>query len=432
MSWKLFPPATLKFFLKFDPDSGVLYPNLEETVTARLVIMCTTVINITVPFALCNGTKWIKPELHIHIKVALDSALSSKLDPDELELLIPPIGDGSYGTVYRGHWRGQEVAVKVLKQQDILADQDSSQGSIDSNNKVRASGKAIETGGDKKGKRVTDQRKHSHGNADELRLESMRERRSGYGDRPNFCSPPVEFVKEVKVLENLKCPQVVRFIGACFIPGRLAIVTEICEFGSIKATMKRETLSELFKTKCMLDCAKGMTFIHKSSILHRDLKPDNLLIVSMDPQSSVCCKISDMGCTRGFNRTQATQYYTTGVGTLKFMAPEILNSDKYSTAADVYSFAMTVYYVFAERDPFLSVEFENGWKWELVKTGKRPSIPPTIAYAVRSLISQCWSHDPHDRPSFHEIKAILDLHFNNINPKGHHHRRHHHHHKETT
>eukprot|EP01106_Pelomyxa_sp_JSP_P018698 TRINITY_DN886_c0_g1_i1.p1 TRINITY_DN886_c0_g1~~TRINITY_DN886_c0_g1_i1.p1 ORF type:complete len:111 (-),score=19.36 TRINITY_DN886_c0_g1_i1:464-796(-) len=101
----------------------------------------------------------------------------------------------------------------------------------------------------------------------------------------------------------------------------------------------------------------------------------------MDPHTTVCCKISDMGCTRGFNRTQATQYYTTGVGTPNFMAPEILNSDKYSTAADVYSFAMTMFFVFAERDPFPASDFGHSWKtWEFVVSGK---VSPTTLISIK-------------------------------------------------
>lgn len=66
------------------------------------------------------------------LKVSLDTAMSIKIgkykllpiyslqDPDEITLEKPPIGDGSFGTVYKGDWRGQQVAIKILKNQHPL------------------------------------------------------------------------------------------------------------------------------------------------------------------------------------------------------------------------------------------------------------------------------------------------------------------------
>lgn len=53
----------------------------------------------------------------VEIALNLEGALSTKLDADEIKFDPIPIGEGSFGSVHRGEWRGQDVAVKILKYQ---------------------------------------------------------------------------------------------------------------------------------------------------------------------------------------------------------------------------------------------------------------------------------------------------------------------------
>ena len=77
---------------------------------------------------------------------------------------------------------------------------------------------------------------------------------------------------------------------------RMCIVMEFCPFGNLsKLLYSEEKISPSFKKKCALDSAKGMAFLHQNGIIHRDFKPDNLLIVSKSEKSSVSVKITDFG-----------------------------------------------------------------------------------------------------------------------------------------
>lgn len=341
--WRILPLSKAGFIVTFEPDSGCLAPGAKVEVTARLKAKCTTAVNAKVPIAICEGVTFETAEKHAFFSVNLDFEMTSKLDAEEFVLIKPALGMGTFGTVYKATYRGQDVAIKVLKDQQL----------------------------------------------DRL----------------------PEFEKEVRLMEKLKNQYVVMFIGACWEPGKYAIVTELCPLGSLGALLKNQQLSGLMQTKVLLDCAKGMNAIHQASMIHRDLKPDNLLMVSLDPLAAVCCKISDLGTTREMNKAQKTQNYTKGMGTPTYMSPEILSNGAYSTSADVYSFAIIAYYVFTGIEPYSSSDGEdlsNVWKIaEFVANGKRMSIPESVDAAAQNLIRNCWEQDPHNRPTFSDIVNIL-------------------------
>ena len=92
------------------------------------------------------------------------------------------------------------------------------------------------------------------------------------------------------------------------------------------------------RVKFMIDAAKGLKYLHDNGILHRDIKPDNFLVVSLDMNVKVNCKLTDFGSSRNINMLMTNMTFTKGIGSPSYMAPEILNREHYKKAADVYSF----------------------------------------------------------------------------------------------
>jgi serine/threonine protein kinase len=80
---------------------------------------------------------------------------------------------------------------------------------------------------------------------------------------------------------------------------------------------------------------EGINYLHKQNpqIIHRDLKPSNILLKKEDKNAYV--KIADFGLIA--IHEYAEQTHTKDLGSLRYMAPEIMQSRKYDTKADIYS-----------------------------------------------------------------------------------------------
>ncbi|KAH3744494.1 protein serine/threonine kinase [Pelomyxa schiedti] len=302
-----------------------------------LTVLCTTVLETNI---IIQASKDLE-NLHtfLALNVNLSSKLSTHLDQEEL-MLDTAIGEGAFGIVYKATWRGQPVAVKIIKSQE--------------------------------GKKVI-----------------------------------TEFEQEVRILESIRCPQIVSFIGAVRTPGKLALVTELFPYGSLKSAINKHPFSYQLILKCFLDCTRGMTFLHQANVLHRDLKPDNLLVLTLDIGAPVNCKITDFGTSRNFTQTEETQNFTTGVGTPMYMPPELLASGKYRESADVYSFGILAWEIVTRRDPFS--DLQSFWKiTEFVINGNRPPLEEINSPGLKSIIEKCWAQDHHDRPRFEDVSPLLE------------------------
>ena len=312
------------------------------------------------------------------LAVRVDTRASAKLDGDEVCVRAPAVGSGTFGTVYRGTYRGQDVAVKVLKNQDEWA----------------RSAECMEA-----------------------------------------------FQREVRVLERLHHPCVVRLVGGIHRPGDLAIVTEFCPLGSLSDLLKRQHAALApgcaLRLKCVLDAADGMAYLHSHHIVHRDLKPKNLLVVSLDPAAPVVCKISDFGSVKVL-ADNGPQNLSSGVGSVRWMAPEVILHAPYGMPADVYSFAIVLFETVCAVRPYIDPVTHTLWDPQdiaaFVADGhvchffflpsffscwfhvshvvflleQRLEIPKDrCSGKVRTIIEQCWEQEPSDRPTFDLLVPLL-------------------------
>lgn len=176
------------------------------------------------------------------------------------------------------------------------------------------------------------------------------------------------FEDEAITLVNLRHPNVVLFMGFVQEPEKLWILTEYCSRGSLRDVLDDgdHSLTEGRILKLALGAARGLAYLHGQDppVLHLDLKTSNVLI-----SSGWDAKLGDFGLSRSMDNIEKDWFS----GTMQYAAPEILEANVFTTAADIYSFGICLWEMAAKELPFQGMS-PTSVLWGVVKKSLRPSL----------------------------------------------------------
>ncbi|KAJ0392227.1 hypothetical protein P43SY_009363 [Pythium insidiosum] len=168
-----------------------------------------------------------------------------------------------------------------------------------------------------------------------------------------------KFAQEARFMAVLQHDHIARFVGVAWnTPSDLCIVSEFLAGGDVRALLQRyvsEGRPEGFspeKIKIALHVAHALTYLHSLQpiVLHRDLKSKNILLTEDGD-----AKLTDFGVSREME--DATM--TAGVGSSLWMAPEIVQGERYDEKADVYSFGVVLSELDTNELPFAEAQREG-------------------------------------------------------------------------
>eukprot|EP00979_Chaetoceros_neogracilis_P014495 scaffold4668_cov267-Chaetoceros_neogracile.AAC.5 len=210
---------------------------------------------------------------------------------------------------------------------------------------------------------------------------------------------------EVHSLKHLHHPNVIRLLGAVYNPPQTyGLVLEYCNSGDLSKALERPTPANFF-WKIADDVANGMSYLHRKQILHRDIKPGNILLEGDVAGGAFSAKLTDFGVAI-MHESLAGEEHTAETGTYRWMSPEVIRHESYSLMADVYSYALVLWQLVTHEIPFQPMsQLEAAGKVALENA--RPIFPADTPKLIVSLIERCWSQNPDDRLPFGQITIEL-------------------------
>uniref|UniRef100_A0A8C5QAF7 non-specific serine/threonine protein kinase n=1 Tax=Leptobrachium leishanense TaxID=445787 RepID=A0A8C5QAF7_9ANUR len=219
------------------------------------------------------------------------------------------------------------------------------------------------------------------------------------------------FKNEVGVLRKTRHVNILLFMGYSTKP-QLAIVTQWCEGSSLYHHLHIiETKFEMIK---LIDIARqtaqGMDYLHAKSIIHRDLKSNNIFL-----HEDLTVKIGDFGLATVKSRWSGSHQFEQLSGSILWMAPEVIrmqDKNPYSFQSDVYAFGIVLYELMTGQLPYSNINNRD----QIIFMVGRGYLSPDLSKvrsncpkAMKRLMADCLKKKRDERPLFPQILASIEL-----------------------
>ncbi|KAJ4971627.1 hypothetical protein NE237_004726 [Protea cynaroides] len=156
-------------------------------------------------------------------------------------------------------------------------------------------------------------------------------------------------LSEIDILRKINHPNIIRLHSIIKSPGRIHLALEYCRGGDLSVFIQRHggRIPEATAKHFMQHLAAGLLILRENNLIHRDLKPQNLLLSTNDSHSVL--KIADFGFARSL---QPRGLAETLCGSPLYMAPEIMQFQKYDAKADLWSVGAILFQLVTGKTPF--------------------------------------------------------------------------------
>ncbi|XP_027426825.1 dual specificity mitogen-activated protein kinase kinase 5 isoform X4 [Zalophus californianus] len=216
-----------------------------------------------------------------------------------------------------------------------------------------------------------------------------------------------QIMSELEILYKCDSSYIIGFYGAFFVENRISICTEFMDGGSLDVYRK---IPEHVLGRIAIAVVKGLTYLWSLKILHRDVKPSNMLV---NTRGQV--KLCDFGVSTQLVNSIAKTY----VGTNAYMAPERISGEQYGIHSDVWSLGISFMEIQKNQGSLMPLQL-----LQCIVDEDSPVLPVgEFSEPFVHFITQCMRKQPKERPAPEDLMGsdkVQHYHHSLLNgPKGH-------------
>ncbi|KAA8540318.1 hypothetical protein F0562_024763 [Nyssa sinensis] len=230
-----------------------------------------------------------------------------------------------------------------------------------------------------------------------------------------------EFQAEVNLLMSVHHKNLTALVGYCIEGTHMGIIYEYMANGNLKRHMSDRNPNVLRwedRVQIAMDVAQGLEYLHhgcKPPIIHRDVKPANILL-----NAKYQAKLADFGLSRAFPTDSGTSVPTKFAGTAGYLDPEYCTSNRFTEKTDVYSFGIVLLELITNRPPTPEGNGKTGiiqWVKSIITKGDiNKIVDPRLqgdfdvnsVWKAVELAMACVSHPSTRRPTMKSVVSDLN------------------------
>ncbi|OCU02502.1 mitogen-activated protein kinase kinase kinase 1 isoform X1 [Xenopus laevis] len=210
--------------------------------------------------------------------------------------------------------------------------------------------------------------------------------------------------EEIRMMSHLTHPNIIRMLGATCEKSNYNLFIEWMAGGSVAHLLSKYGA---FKESVIINYAeqllRGLSYLHENQIIHRDIKGANLLIDSTGQR----LRIADFGAAARLasKGTGAGEFQGQLLGTIAFMAPEVLRGQQYGRSCDVWSLGCSIIEMACAKPPWNAEKHSNHLAliFKIASATTAPTIPSHLSPGLRDVTLRCLELQPQDRPPSREL-----------------------------